>query len=231
MFFLKLTPSGNGVEWILDDPLLTNFVRYMCCLFLFDFVDGGVVFMSKRKSKSNTSVSNSIASGDTSEYVSELECKVCKEPIEFYSETKTKKRKATTYEKHCKPHLECIRQRLCERKDNISELCRAFKFNRTTFYKWIDKHAELKEIIDESEQIQVEFLEENLMSFASDRNPKTRSGAVRSCEILLKAKAPDKYADRVKADVTGEVDYNLSMNSIINRKRAQAQKKKAEAGE
>ena len=42
----------------------------MCCLVLFDFVDGGVVLMSKSKLKSNTSVStvdsSGVRSGDTS---------------------------------------------------------------------------------------------------------------------------------------------------------------------
>ena len=187
--------------------------------------------MSKRSNKTKDSVSkvdNSGArSGDTLEFVAEVPCGVCKEPVEFYTLTKSKKRKATTYKQHCEPHLQCIRKLLCVDMYNISELCRAFKFNRTTFYKWMKEHSELSDIVAEANEVQVECLEETLMDFATDRNTKVRSGAVRSCEILLKAKAPDKYAERIKEEHTGEVDYNVSMNSIIERKRERIKKERA----
>ena len=203
---------------------------------LFDFVSGWSTFlMAKRSTQSKSSVNkvdrSGVRPGDTSVFVSEFPCRVCHEPVEFCTETKTHKRKATTYKKHCEPHLECIRRRLCEDHYGISELCRSFKFNRTTFYKWIKEHSELKEIIDESNDIQVEVLEDVMMRNATDRNIKGRSAAVRAGEILLKAKAPEKYSDKVEAKVTGEVDYNMSMNSIIEKQRERIRKERAEASD
>ena len=191
--------------------------------------------MSKRQStRKNTKHrvdTSGAGAGDTSAFVTEFPCKVCHEPVNFYTETKSRSRKPTTYKQHCEPHLECIRKLLCERNCNITELCNAFKFNRTTFYKWLERYSELREIVEEGREVKVEKLERCLADFATDYNPKARAAAVRACEIILKAESPEKYAERLKAEHSGDVDYNVSMNSIIERQREYIRKKKAEAGE
>lgn len=110
----------------------------------------------------------------------------------------TKKR--TSWKNNCKPFLNDIHQDLVDGL-TIVEICEKYCFTRAAFYKWIEKYEELKEIVESSREVVVGKLKKTMFGFATDKDPKVRSAAVKAGETLLKAYAPDEFAERVKQDI------------------------------
>jgi hypothetical protein len=93
---------------------------------------------------------------------------------------------------------------------NVSAACRAANIGRSAAYAWRNDDADFAAAWDEAEQMAIDSLEEEAWTRAKvDKSD-------RMLEILLKAHRPEKYVERSKIEVSG----NLAGEIEEARKRA-----------
>lgn len=87
---------------------------------------------------------------------------------------------------------------------NVSEGARAAGVDRSTVYRWREADPRFAAAWDEAEQVAIDSLEK----VAWDR----AKGGVsdRMLEILLKAHRPDKFKDRVAAEISGKIGITIT---------------------
>lgn len=102
-----------------------------------------------------------------------------------------------------------------EELGNITSSCKKSKVPRRTIYNWIEGDAEFRKKFDESTKIVLGILEDEAFRRAVEGTNKPvfyqgkRSGYVKEYSdtlliVLLKARAPEKYKERVQSELTGK---------------------------
>lgn len=86
---------------------------------------------------------------------------------------------------------------------NVSHAARAARIGRSTAYEWREADSDFADAWDEAEVEAVDALELAARQRAIE-------GSDKLMEILLKAHRPDKYTDRIKADVSGNITININ---------------------
>ena len=86
---------------------------------------------------------------------------------------------------------------------NVSHAAREAGIGRRTAYDWREDDAAFAADWDDAENEAVDALELAARNRAIDSSD-------RMMEILLKAHRPDKYTDRLKADLTGNITINIA---------------------
>jgi transposase-like protein len=89
---------------------------------------------------------------------------------------------------------------------NVSEAARAIGVSRRTVYNWRDRDPTFAAEWDDAEQEAIDALEKIARDRAID-------GSDRMMEILLKAHRPEKYVERLRADINGNVTVNIAGNA------------------
>ncbi len=88
--------------------------------------------------------------------------------------------------------VEVYRKKAC----NVSATCNALKVDRSTFYKWRDEDASLRQMLDDADEALVDNVESKLLAAINDGN-------MTAIIFFLKCKAKERgYVDRTEHDIT-----------------------------